>query len=252
MNTLRRRALRCFLVASILAAATLASAGAQAQSQDRGREHSRVVDRGRAGDHGSGGDRIRGGDRARQQLYDTRYHHDRYYPPRGYAVNRLDRGYRVVPYGRDRYYFRGGVWYRPYGPRFVVFAPPFGLVVPFLPDFYTTVWFGGVPYYYANEVYYRSRPHSDDYEIVEPPQRDDADSSAPATDEEVFIYPRHGQNSEQQSKDRYECHRWAVSQTGFDPSEPGGGVEPAANNAKRSDYHRAITACLEARDYSVK
>lgn len=34
----------------------------------------------------------------------------------------------------------------------------------------------------------------------------------------AFIYPKAGQSEQQQSKDRYECHEWAVSQTGFDPS----------------------------------
>ncbi len=35
-----------------------------------------------------------------------------------------------------------------------------------------------------------------------------------------YIYPNKGQNQQQQSKDRYECHTWAVGQTGFDPSRP--------------------------------
>lgn len=34
----------------------------------------------------------------------------------------------------------------------------------------------------------------------------------------AFVYPRAGQSEQQQSQDRYECHQWAVSQTGFDPS----------------------------------
>jgi hypothetical protein len=37
--------------------------------------------------------------------------------------------------------------------------------------------------------------------------------------EDVFMYPAKGQSQEQQDKDRYECHRWAVQQTGFDPSQ---------------------------------
>jgi hypothetical protein len=35
---------------------------------------------------------------------------------------------------------------------------------------------------------------------------------------ELYIYPNKGQSSEQQSRDRYDCHRWAVQQTGFDPT----------------------------------
>lgn len=37
---------------------------------------------------------------------------------------------------------------------------------------------------------------------------------------QVFIYPKNNQSQAQQDKDRYECHRWAVQQTGFDPSVP--------------------------------
>jgi len=36
--------------------------------------------------------------------------------------------------------------------------------------------------------------------------------------QQVFAYPSAGQAVEQQSMDRYECHTWAVQQTGFDPS----------------------------------
>jgi hypothetical protein len=35
-----------------------------------------------------------------------------------------------------------------------------------------------------------------------------------------FVYPAKGQPAEQQKKDEYECHTWAVQQTGFDPSKP--------------------------------
>ena len=43
---------------------------------------------------------------------------------------------------------------------------------------------------------------------------------AVAQDNDIFIYPSKGQSQDQQDKDRYECHRWAVQQTGFDPSKP--------------------------------
>jgi hypothetical protein len=35
------------------------------------------------------------------------------------------------------------------------------------------------------------------------------------------IYPAKGQSPEQLERDRYECHVWAVQQSGFDPSQPG-------------------------------
>lgn len=37
----------------------------------------------------------------------------------------------------------------------------------------------------------------------------------------VFVYPAHGQSPEQTERDRYECHMWAVQQTGVDPSRQG-------------------------------
>ncbi len=36
----------------------------------------------------------------------------------------------------------------------------------------------------------------------------------------LIIYPSKGQSQQQQSRDRYECHTWAVQQTGFDPTNP--------------------------------
>ncbi|MBS0613465.1 MAG: hypothetical protein JSS24_09875 [Proteobacteria bacterium] len=191
--------------------------------------------------------------------FDSRYHHDHYYPPRGYAVPALPPGARSVYYGGNRYFMRGGVWYRPYGPRFVVFAPPIGLVVPFLPEFYTTVWFGGLPYYYANDTYYLWDRGANGYVVSSPPPgagdgtaASDAAASGPGTTEDFFVYPRNGQSEAQTAKDRFECHQWAVSQTGFDPSEPGGGVDTGQNAGKRTDYKRAISACLEGRQYSVR
>jgi hypothetical protein len=35
-----------------------------------------------------------------------------------------------------------------------------------------------------------------------------------------FVYPAKGQTPSQQQKDEYECHQWAVNQTGVDPSKP--------------------------------
>jgi hypothetical protein len=55
---------------------------------------------------------------------------------------------------------------------------------------------------------------------------------------------------EQQTRDRDECHKWAVSQAGFDPAQPNG--DPKDLAARREGYLRAEGACLEARNYSVK
>ena len=37
----------------------------------------------------------------------------------------------------------------------------------------------------------------------------------------IMVYPARGQSAEQLERDRYDCHVWAVQQSGFDPSRPG-------------------------------
>jgi hypothetical protein len=39
-------------------------------------------------------------------------------------------------------------------------------------------------------------------------------------DTTVYFYPTNNQPSVQQDRDKYECNRWAVQQSGFDPSSP--------------------------------
>ncbi len=49
-----------------------------------------------------------------------------------------------------------------------------------------------------------------------PPPRTYAVPAPPP--QRVFVYPANGQSAEQTDRDRYECHIWAVQQTGVDPS----------------------------------
>jgi hypothetical protein len=51
---------------------------------------------------------------------------------------------------------------------------------------------------------------------VTPPPRTVAVAAPPP--QRVFVYPANGQSPEQTDRDRYECHVWAVQQTGVDPS----------------------------------
>ena len=184
-------------------------------------------------------------------VLDNRYRHDRYYPPRGQAVPILPKDHRVVPYRGENYYFHSGVWYRHSESRFVVILPPIGLVAPFLPPFYTTVWVGGLPYYYAGGVYYTWYPEERGYVVAQAPPESEV-SEQTAAENQLFIYPKMGQNEQQQATDRYQCHRWAADQTGFDPTQPGGNVAESQIDSKRDDYRRAMKACLEARGYSVQ
>jgi hypothetical protein len=129
-----------------------------------------------------------------------------------------------------------------------------GLYFATLPLYYQTYWWGGVPYYYADNTYYTYDPNVKQYETVAPPdgleQQVGAAGGAPAAGAgsgELIAYPKNGQTADQQSKDKYECHKWAAGQTGYDPTT--GAAAPAA---KRPDYMRAQAACLEGRGYSVE
>ena len=59
---------------------------------------------------------------------------------------------------------------------------------------------------------------------------------------QIFAYPGAGQSEEQQSRDRFECHQWSVSQTGFDPTTapplPARAVAPPPSQNDNQGYSR--------------
>ena len=105
-----------------------------------------------------------------------------------------------------------------------------------------------MPYYYANDVYYMQSGNG--YVVTEPPEGDV--SQSPPVSDQLFIYPRQGQGEKKQADDRFECHRWAVGQTKYDPTQPPAGVSESQAVQKRADYNRAMAACLDGRGYTVK
>jgi hypothetical protein len=173
---------------------------------------------------------------------DERYHHDHYYPPRGYAMPRLPGGSISIAFGGGNFFFHGGVWFRPDHGRFVVALPPIGIMVPVLPPAYVTLWIGGAPYYYANGVYYAAAP-GQGYAVVAPPPGADTAQPAPPVPApkalpDPIIYPRSGQTAAQTETDRQECNRWATTQ-------------PSAM-ADASVFQRAVAACMDGRGYTVR
>ncbi len=201
----------------------------------------------------------------RGQVLDARYNHGRYYAPVGTVARTLPGEYRAYYHRGAPYYFSGGVWYAPRATGFVVVAPPVGLVIAALPPYYSTLWIGGVPYYYADNVYYTAQPDQNGYVVAPPP--DDGGQGAPPPDgsadpnaqappaqqapEDFIIYPKQGQSKDQQAADEYECHNWAKGQTGFDPTQPNGGVASGDSDRAHSNYDRAMSACLQGRGYQV-
>ena len=172
--------------------------------------------------------------------FDARYGHNHYYPARGFVYGTLPVGAVSVGYGGGNYFFHGGVWFRPYGPRYVVVQPPVGIFLPVLPPTYATVWVGSVPYYYADGVYYNVAP-GQGYVVVAPPPNaaaiQPAPAPAPASPDPIF-YPRSGQDAAQTEADRRDCNAWATTQPN------------AMADAKV--FQRATEACMDGRGYTVR
>jgi Glycine-zipper domain len=64
-----------------------------------------------------------------------------------------------------------------------------------------------------------------------------------AQSSDVFMYPAKGQSQAQQNRDRYECHSWAVQQTGIDPTRSSASTAmpppPPSTPYQPSDRHVA-------------
>jgi hypothetical protein len=169
-------------------------------------------------------------------------------PPPERIVQRLPPGYRSYNWGDSQYYHHEGHWYRPYGGSYVIVGAPYGLFVPYLPGVYSTFWFGGTRYFMADDTYYLYEPQRQGYVVTQSPYGDNEDEidDSGRRDSDLFVYPTRGQSEQQQADDRYECHRWAVNEAHYDPTDA------EFRSADRQAYDRALTACLTGRGYSVK
>ena len=206
-------------------------------------------------DRGRDDDTARRRDWQEQQQRDARERNDR---ERNDRERRWDHEQRRERWdgagGRPGWDTRPGPWMRPGPPPVYVVPAPrryyprprYGAVVPVLPWAATVIAVGSATYWYCDGVYYRRLPADAGYQVVDEPPVGDGR----IVDERLYVYPRSGQSAEQQASDEYECHRWAVDQTGFDPSS-----DSAWNTQdlqRRDDYRRAQTACLDGRGYTVK
>jgi hypothetical protein len=167
----------------------------------------------------------------------------------GFGAGRGDRGglggRGGFGYGRFGY---GGLGFYGFG------LLGYGLFFDTLPFYYSTYWWDGSPYYFANENFYQWNGSVGQYETVRPPKNLASQVATTQALENVslFAYPKNGQTSAQQATDRIECQRWATGQTGIDSSPADSTVPVAASPARRQDYLRAESACLEGRGYSVQ
>ena len=237
---------KSLLVATLV---MLACAGAGALAQDQNREHGAPPPAkgergpGRPGPgpgHPGPAPGWSGGHARGYVDFDARYNHNHYYPSRGFVYGTLPIGAVSVGYGGGNYFFHGGVWFRPWGGRYVVVTPPLGIFLPVLPPDCVTLWVGGMPYYYADGVYYNTAP-GQGYVVVAPPPGADTlqpgQAPAPAAPDPIF-YPRSNQSAAQTEADRRDCNAWATTQ-------------PNAM-ADAQVFQRAVAACMDGRGYTVR
>ena len=173
-------------------------------------------------------------------------------------------GYWARPWGPrwEPHYWGGGYWGGRFWPH-VYLGWDFPWFFATLPVGCVTYYWGGVPYYYWQGVYYVWSPDYSDYVVTDPPPVSGgvaAGATAPPAEQpgdgggrgamSLYVYPKNGQTEQQTDSDRYQCHQWAVGQTGYDPTNTGNDTQ--ASTATPENYKRAMTACLQARGYSVR
>ncbi|CAI8960111.1 Glycine zipper family protein [Pseudomonas sp. IT-347P] len=163
----------------------------------------------------------------------------------GHVIERFpDRDYRV-PYRGQDYFYSGGYWYRPQGPRYIVVQPPRGIRIQYLPDYAREVWIGGSLLFLAAGAYYAYQEATQDYVVVEPPVQQPPQPQSQGYD--VEAYPANGQSPQQVQQDGYQCYQYAVQQSGFDPRTAT--YQPAPEVVQA--YRQAQGNCLSSRGYQV-
>ena len=105
-------------------------------------------------------------------------------------------------------------------------------------------WIAPRRYFYVNSTYYVYAPGSRDYVVVAAPSG--AEQAVANVAPEPVVYPTGGQSVEQIDQDRYECHRWAMGESDFDPTR-----SQQEAGADQDRYNRALSACLTGRGYTV-
>ncbi len=158
-------------------------------------------------------------------------------------IRSLPSTHRRVTHNGRTYFYNEGRFYRQSNGLYFTISAPLGAIIPALPYGFVSVGIGTNRYFYSEGVYYRKA--STGYVVIEEPVEAQTVLASNGTDK-LIIYPAAGQSEEQKSQDKYECYEWASVETNFDPTDAN------SDASLGEDYKRAMSACLEARDYVVK
>ncbi len=83
-------------------------------------------------------------------------HHIKVHHKRGTVVAKVHHP-KVVVHKGNNFYYAKGIWYRPYGRKYVVCRAPIGIRVNYIPRGYRKVRINGVKYYTYNGVWYTKK-----------------------------------------------------------------------------------------------
>ncbi len=167
--------------------------------------------------------------------------------PLGHVINTLPYRYSRIHVGGLPYFYYSGIFYKRFGSNFVVVSAPIGARIRTLPAGFIGFTIGLSTYYTINDNYYTWDEPSGNYLVVDEPVGA-SETIAEITHGRLIIEPLDRQDEKQQAKDRYACHRWAVSESNVDPTDEDQKITDKENHR----YKQAISACLEDRSYSVR
>lgn len=194
--------------------------------------------------------------RHRYVYYRTPWYHTRYlapihrhYHPIGHRVRVLPRHYIRFVLLTVPYFYFDGIFYQEWDAGYVVVQAPVGASIRVLPTGYIAFNNGFDTFFYVNATYYRWSDSDAAFVVVDKPDHAD-EAMDEAIKGRIYAYPNANQSEEQQAKDRYECHQWAVTEAHVDPT-----LEDEVEDLAVDDvvnYRRALMACLEGRDYTVE
>lgn len=183
-------------------------------------------------------------------------------PPTHYGrqVRELPRGYHRYSHLGRSYYYYGGIFYLQADVGYSIVQAPIGFMLATLPLGFSTYYYGDVPYYYYMGTYYLWNEAASSFQVVEAPAEvqdqaaadqaaqvagtEEASGTAETAQEQA---PETQESKE--SKDRYECHLWAVYESKADPSGPNA---DAITDEQITQYNNSLMTCLKVRGYTIK
>ena len=163
-----------------------------------------------------------------------------------------DRKYKRVLFNSAHYLFHAGIFYRQIGDELIIVNAPDGLIIDSLPHSNSIVVINDRRYYVVNGTYfikvksgYKVTKKPATIIIMDSDEIDESSSENIVLEEDDIITTSSSNNTKNKSKDddSYECHRWGVSQSGYDPTLK----QTKEDDGAEKIYKKSKKACMTIR-----